>query len=109
MVGGAKIRKEDLSRVVGALERSAKAQEDLIRLATEERDFQELVWQTPSCPFCGTMNPTISNRGGEGLFAEFVLVAECGNCENQFFAVPMQWDYFKTRNEALNEIEGRGK
>lgn len=107
MEGG--INHKDLKRIIGALERSAKAQEDLIRLATEERDLQELVWTTPVCPFCGTTNPTITNRGGEGPMAEFVLVADCGNCQSQFFAIPMQWNYYKTRNEAINEVEGRGK
>lgn len=106
MEGG--IRNKDLNRIITALERSAKAQEDLIQLATEERDSGELLTSDPPfCPHCGMFNPNVTSRGGEGPMVEFALIATCGNCQEEFFSVPQGWTNFKTRDEAKTEIEGR--
>lgn len=101
------MKDEKLDRVIEALERSAKAQEDLIVLATEERDSN--IFGPPLCPHCGTLNPDVHNGGGEGPMAEFALIATCGSCAKTLFAVPQGWLCFTTRDEALKEIEGRIK
>jgi len=95
------------ARLVEATERSAKANEELIRLATEERDTGESIFGPPFCPHCGTFNPSVSNEGGTGAMAEFVLIATCGNCKKVFFAFPQGWLAFQTKDEARAEMEGR--
>jgi hypothetical protein len=91
-------------RLLGILERTAVAQEELIRLATEEREVGEAMEEPPFCPHCGRLNPTIRSEGGTGEFADFILVANCTNCSNTFLAVPARgWNVY--RNKA--EYEGR--
>lgn len=98
-----------LERLVLATERSAKAQEDLITLATEERDTGESIFGPPICPHCSTFNPDIGSGGveAEGPMIEFALVAKCHNCQGQFFAVPQGWLCFAEQSEAAEEIERR--
>lgn len=97
----------ELHKLFEATERSAKAQEDLIVLAKEERDTGDSIFGPPLCPHCGTFNPGVRNEGGDGPMAEFALIANCQNCSKTFFAVPQGWLCYATRDEALTEIEGR--
>jgi hypothetical protein len=97
---------ELLLRLVVATEKSAFAQEELIRLATEERDGQEQPVEMPGlpiCPHCGTLNPTIRNEGGRGPFGDFALLAICDTCQHTFIAEPQGWSVYKDKQE----YEGR--
>jgi hypothetical protein len=94
-------------RLVEATERSAKAQEELIRLATEERDYGDNLVGPPLCPHCGMFDPKIRNEGGAGQMSEFILVAVCGSCENIIHAVPQGWLAYPDRQQAIDEVEGR--
>jgi hypothetical protein len=99
-------RSELLLRLVTATERSAVAQEELIRLATEEREAREMPDNLPGlpvCPHCGMLNPTIRNEGGVGPFGDFALLALCDNCNRTFIAESQGWNVFKTRGD----YEGR--
>lgn len=100
-------RSELLHRLVTATERSAFAQEELIRLATEEREERDheetLPIGLPICPHCGTLNPSIRNEGGGGPMGDFALLAQCDNCTHTFIAEPLGWAVFKTKEE----YEGR--
>jgi hypothetical protein len=92
-------------RTVEALERSAFAQEELIRLATEERDAGESMLGPPLCPHCGRLDPSIRSEGGSGQFAEFVLIAQCENCNKPFLAISQGWLTYRNRQE----YEGRNQ
>jgi hypothetical protein len=98
---------EQVDRIVVALERTAKANERLIELATEERDTGDSIFGPPFCPHCGAFNPSVANEGGTGAMAEFVLIATCGNCSKVFYAFPQGWLAFQTKDEARQEMEGR--
>lgn len=98
-----------LKQMAVALERTAKANEDLIVLAKEERDTGESILGPAMCPHCGMFNPSIRNEGGDGSMSDFVLVAKCGNCQNTIYAVPQGWLAFATPEDARATIEGRGK
>lgn len=97
-----------LARGVEALDRSAKAQEDLITLAREERDGESFVGP-PSCPHCGMVNPKISSGGeeGQGEMGTYVLVARCQSCHKMFYAVSQGWMCFTDAHETRAQIEGR--
>jgi hypothetical protein len=87
-------------RLLGILERTAKAQEDLIRLATEEREVGETMIEPPFCPHCGRLNPAIRSEGGRGDFNEYILIAHCENCNNTFLAVPANgWNVYRNEHE----------
>jgi hypothetical protein len=104
---------EQWERLVKAMERSAVAQEDLIRLATEEREElataeESMPLGLPICPHCGTLNPEIRNEGGSGSFAEFILLAHCGHCQNLFLAVAQGWDTYKTKGDYEGRMNEHG-
>ena len=63
----------------------------------------------PVCPHCETLNPTIQveEGAGEGPFSTFCVEPRCGNCGEQFFAVPIQWATFQFYQEAEAELERR--
>lgn len=84
---------------IRALERIAVANEELIRLAKDERDVGESITGPPLCPHCGRLNPSIRSEGGSGEFADFKLVAHCENCGQTFLAVSQGWLCFKTKEE----------
>lgn len=88
---------------MAVLERSAVAQEDLIRLATAERETGESILGPPICPHCGRLNPRIRNEGGDGQFGEFLLVAACQECGETFIAIAQGWLTFRDNAE----YEGR--
>lgn len=96
-------------RLVVASERTAQAQEDLITLATEEREVEGAQFGPPVCPHCLTFNPEVRSEGGDGPMSEFALVSKCGNCDETIYAVPQGWLCFKTPEDARNEIEGRNQ
>lgn len=96
-------------RMVAAMERQAAASEELNALAKEERDIGESFLSPPICPSCGTFNPNIHTGGrpGEGEFAGFVLVAQCGGCNEMIYALAQGWLCFSDKSEAQQERERR--
>jgi hypothetical protein len=94
---------ETEGKLVSAVERIAVANEELIRLATEERDTGDSARVPPFCPHCGVFDPEIRNQGGAGKMGEFVLVAGCTNCGKTFFATTENWLIVKT----IEELKGR--
>lgn len=97
---------EILGRIADASERTAKANEELITLAKDERDLGESELGPPFCPHCGKFDPEIRNEGGAGLMSEFVLVAYCESCTKTFIAVPQGWMCHKTPEEAAQQKGG---
>lgn len=81
---------ELLELAVVELRRGASAQEDLIKLATEERDYGDSLTVPPVCPACNMINPKIvvMNHQQPADLSEFVLVANCQHCHHVFYAVP---------------------
>lgn len=94
-------------RLVGAVERVAVANEQLIELATTERDSGDSAFGPAFCPHCGTFNPSVRNEGGIGQMAEFVLLATCQACHKTFFAFPQGWICLASEDEAREEMERR--
>lgn len=94
----------DVSAFLAVLERIAKANEDLITLATQEREVQEAA-PPPYCPHCRAVNPTVTSEGGTGEFADFVLVGKC-QCGELFFAVPEGWNVHMTKEDAAAALGG---
>lgn len=94
-------------RIADSLERTAVANEQIVKLATDERDAGDNIFGPPFCPHCGMLNPTCRSEGGEGEMAEFVLVAHCHNCGNILYAVPQGWLVFTNAESAKAQIEGR--
>jgi uncharacterized FAD-dependent dehydrogenase len=93
-------------RILAVLERIAKANEDLIVLATEERDEQDSAPAPPPyCPHCRKPNPVIRNEGGTGDFADFVLVAKC-ECGEMFYAKPEDWNVYLNKEDAAAALGG---
>lgn len=101
---------ELLERAVVALDRSAVANEELIRLATEERDYGDSLTAPPVCPVCHKFNPKIIvlNHDRVGDMAEFVLVANCQECNQIFYAVPQGWVPFIHADEVSNYLSEKG-
>lgn len=99
---------ELLGRLVDATERNAVANEKIVSLATDERDTGESILGPPFCPHCGTFNPNVRSEGGDGEMAEFALVAQCRNCGNILYGVPQGWLVYKTKEEAAQQIAGKG-
>lgn len=93
---------DPIERVIPVLERIAVANEQLIVLATEERDAGDNLRTPPYCPHCGRLDPQIRNEGGIGQFGEFILVAFCVECNERFLAVPDGWAIYKSV-EAMKE------
>lgn len=63
----------------------------------------------PVCPHCEMMNPVIrvEEEISEGPMGEYVLLANCGNCKNNFYAIPFHWDAVKTLEEAMEVARER--
>lgn len=96
--------KEDrklFTRMVEATERNAIANEKIVALALDERPL-EYQPGPPFCPHCGSFNPVIKPvaAGSGGPMVDFILVAQCGNCNNSFAALPEGWQTFNTPQEA---------
>jgi hypothetical protein len=79
-----------IARLLDSLERIAKANEELIRLAVEERE--EVPAEPLACPNCQKRNPRVRGTGGEGPLSEFVLIATCQECGHRLVAVPRGMD-----------------
>lgn len=84
-----------IDRLTGAVDRLASILEKVTELAQEEQkvDFVPLDPAPPACPQCGQVNPTIlvDIPGGRGCMAEFVLTAQCTNCNTVIYALPTDW------------------
>lgn len=99
-----------LDRLIEATERSAKAQEDLIKLAEDERVLTAAEELVAHCPHCGKADPPIKGTNeGEDRLSGFVLITECQNCGKEFFGFAHSWQLVGTREEALAfQAERRG-
>lgn len=99
-----------LEPVVQALERSAKANEDLLTLATQE----QIVMAEPGppvCPFCGRLDPEVTQvaADGDGPLGDFVMAAEAHCCNKVLYAVPLGFDTFtriEMAQDALTQRKG---
>lgn len=95
---------EVLGRIAEALERDAAANEKIVALASEERGL-EYQPGPPFCPHCGVFNPAVRQYPGSGgPMADFILVAQCGNCQATFCAIPEGWQTFATPQEAEDAL-----
>lgn len=93
--------------LVPVLERIAVANEELIRLATEERDIEDTT-APPHCPHCHQFDPVVGSQGGgEGHMSDFVLVAKCGSCGEVLYGLPDNWRMARSADEAHKIREGR--
>lgn len=97
----------ETQQLLGTLERIAVANEELIRLATEERNI-EFKPTPPFCPHCQSLNPRVTSEGGGGLMSEFVLVARCETCGRAIYGVPDGWQVYGSKEEARSAIQGGG-
>lgn len=99
----------ELRKISKSSERTAKANEDLIRLATEERETS-VEASPPFCPHCGYFNPTIHSAGGqgEGELVNFLLPVTCGACNKPFFAIPEGWICLGNKDEVRGYFNARG-
>lgn len=99
---------DPIIRITTALERLADANEAIVKLASDdEQPVLERVPGLPVCPHCGEFNPSIgSDSGGEGKMDEFVLIAQCGNCQGRFFAVPEGWQVFESLESVKKFMKG---
>jgi hypothetical protein len=50
------------------------------------------------CPHCGTLNPvvTVLNTDGAGNLEDFILVAECHECNHTMYGVVESWSMFNS-------------
>lgn len=100
---GGKTTEELLGQAVDALERSATANEALLKIAEQE----QLVMTEPGpsiCPHCGAVNPTVhlvDDSGGSGPLDEFVLVGETECCRKTIYAIPHEFTVVPTRDAAV--------
>lgn len=99
-----------LRRLADATERSAKAQEDLITMASAEKDerdglaeiLDDKLVDVPQCPHCGQFNPTISIPPLDGDLLDFGVSTRCGNCRQPFYLVPVGWRIFDNHQAAID-------
>jgi hypothetical protein len=86
------------------LERIAVAVE---RLA--EDPVVEMEVGPPVCPYCQKFNPRVATQdaGGVGHILEVFLGMVCQECDQQFYAVPMQWSMQKTATTLRQAMEER--
>lgn len=63
----------------------------------------------PVCPFCEMMNPKVLVRESEasGPLGEYLLQAQCQNCNELFYAVPQIWLTVRTITEVQTEMQAR--
>jgi uncharacterized Zn-finger protein len=76
------------NRAEELLERIAKGVE-----ALAEDPVIHMETAPPVCPYCDTVNPsiTVEESGGTGPMAEFVIRALCNSCNRVFYSLPVQW------------------
>lgn len=97
-----------LKRLVEATERNAKASEKLIELAEEERSVND-TGGPPFCPHCGEFSPSIQVlRATRGSMADFILVANCENCNHTLYGIPEGWQMFRTQDDAVAAMTDGG-
>jgi hypothetical protein len=92
-----------------ALERSAKASEDLLAIAEKEQMSFEVEPGPPVCPSCGTLNPTVrtQERADSGPLAEVAFEFETECCHSRLYAIPDGWIMTTNRSEAIEMIRER--
>jgi hypothetical protein len=97
---------ELIERGVKALERLAGANEEIIKIANEEKFTVEEGSST--CPYCGKLNPEVTQlgSGGSGPVSEFVLVAETHCCNRTVYCVPVSIQILP--NEAMQQLQKGG-
>lgn len=92
-------------RIESLLERQAVALE---KLAADP--VLEIESGPPICPFCGQIpDVEITEDRGEGPLSTYVIKPKCKHCENEFYAVPLEWAIFQTAMEAEQEINKRAE
>jgi len=101
--------KEGVTPLVRALERSAKANEELLDIAKQETVQMEAEAGPPVCPNCGVVNPTVysSEQAGSGPLAESVYQFEMHCCNASVWAIPEGWVFARTAAEAAEAIDYR--
>lgn len=92
------------NRLEELLERIANGVE---RLA--EDPVVEIETGPPVCPACGRFNPVISVRENEaqGPISEYLLHCSCNSCGQRFYALPVMWQMFNTRQEIEAALQER--
>jgi hypothetical protein len=92
-----------MDRLIAAVERNAEATEQMLTLAKEE----QIVMAEPGppvCPFCGKLDPEVTElgSGGSGKLSEFVIRAETHCCNRILYALPVGWDTTTTPEMAAD-------
>lgn len=90
--------RELLERGVAAIERLA--QDPVIEIETKP----------PACPHCEKINPMVRIGVEEeaiGPMAEFVIKAQCLNCNKLFYALPDQWSTVASVAQAAQVMQER--
>src|SRR5687767_15073101 len=61
------------------------------------------------CPNCGKHDPvvTVLNTEGDGHLLEWVLVAECHNCNHTFYGLVESWSMFNSSEQLQAELGER--
>jgi hypothetical protein len=75
-----------------------------------EEPIVEMEVGPPVCPHCNYLNPMVTHEpsdGATGRLHEFFVPFSCGKCDQEFFAVPMQWSMHTDLTTLQLEIEGR--
>jgi hypothetical protein len=102
-----------MSKMEILLERIARGVE---RLA--EDPVVEIESGPPICPHCNVFNPDVHVNAdeGRGPLYEFFVIAECQNCQNTIYVLPIQWSIFASNKELeaaladrISEIEKGGE
>jgi hypothetical protein len=91
-------------RILDSLDRIALANEELIRLAKDDRDLGDAIEAQPPpllCPRCQTLDPSVEiELFGRGKLSEFVFAARCESCREAFYVVPQGYDLTANVHEA---------
>lgn len=89
------------------MERMATALE---KLASEDEHLLQVEWAPPLCPHCGKFSPEFHIEADTyGPLAECVLYGRCGNCQQHFFAMPVTWHMYTTREQVEGELQERAE
>ena len=103
------VNDEMVERAVVALDGIAVANQELIRLATEERDSGDSIFGPPVCPHCGAFGPRVKPLvpANGAPMSEFVLISPGGECGQMFFGVPQGWLTFPDEESAKQQVARR--
>jgi hypothetical protein len=103
----------DLHKLVALSERTARAVESVATSLEKMAEAPPIEISEPTplfCPNCGTINPNIHVLSSEdhGNAADFILMAECDNCNKTIYGIPMGWSVFATADEVRSATGGNG-